>query len=141
MQISCITVIWRISRCVDIIEIFFGMGYIKQIGKPVLISSELQVIRLYMSLLTLLHSEWPKLYGVLAVLSAIGLRGLRRFSKTFKKCFLVSFGRQLPEYGILGMFTSDCSRTNVYVTNVKCHKIYKPVNTVDSRYLDSGYLE
>ena len=23
--------------------------------------------------LTLLHSEWPKLYGVLAVLSAIGL--------------------------------------------------------------------
>ena len=24
--------------------------------------------------LTLLHSEWPKLYGVLAVLSAIGLR-------------------------------------------------------------------
>ena len=25
------------------------------------------------SVLTLLHSEWPKLYGVLAVLSAIGL--------------------------------------------------------------------
>ena len=24
--------------------------------------------------LTLLHSEWPKLYGVLAVLSAIGLK-------------------------------------------------------------------
>ena len=26
--------------------------------------------------LTLLHSEWPKLYGVLAVLSAIGLTSL-----------------------------------------------------------------
>ena len=26
------------------------------------------------TLLTLLHSEWPKLYGVLAVLSAIGLK-------------------------------------------------------------------
>ena len=25
-------------------------------------------------LLTLLHSEWPKLYGVLAILSAIGLK-------------------------------------------------------------------
>ena len=24
--------------------------------------------------LTLLHSEWPKLYGVLAILNAIGLR-------------------------------------------------------------------
>ena len=27
-----------------------------------------------MSNLTLLHSEWPKLYGVLAVLSAIGFK-------------------------------------------------------------------
>ena len=24
--------------------------------------------------LTLLHSEWPKLYGVLAILSAVGLK-------------------------------------------------------------------
>ena len=31
---------------------------------------------LQLSFLTLLHSEWPKLYGVLAVLSAIGLKKL-----------------------------------------------------------------
>ena len=28
---------------------------------------------------TLLHSEWPKLYGVLAVLSAIGLKNIHHF--------------------------------------------------------------
>ena len=31
---------------------------------------------LQLSFLTLLHPEWPKLYGVLAVLSAIGLKKL-----------------------------------------------------------------
>ena len=30
--------------------------------------------------LTLLHSEWPKLHRVLAVLSAIGLKGNSQFS-------------------------------------------------------------
>ena len=37
-------------------------GYLKQVPPQ------------YSDPLTLLHSEWPKLYGVLAVLSAIGLR-------------------------------------------------------------------
>ena len=32
-----------------------------------------QWAKLFGVLLTLLHSEWPKLYGVLAILSAIGL--------------------------------------------------------------------
>ena len=37
-------------------------------------------------LLTLLHSEWPKLYGVLAILSAIGLNVylLRSLDISFK---------------------------------------------------------
>ena len=35
----------------------------------------------YSILLTLLHSEWPKLHGVLAVLSAIGLRNEFHFSE------------------------------------------------------------
>ena len=41
--------------------------------------------------LTLLHSEWPKLYGVLAFLSAIGLKvhGLR---PCMRICFLSCIG-------------------------------------------------
>ena len=39
-----------------------------------MLSSEKASI-LYMTTLTLLHSERPKLYKVLAILSAIGLRG------------------------------------------------------------------
>ena len=31
--------------------------------------------------LTLLHSEWPKLYGVLAILSAIGLNKVYSYKK------------------------------------------------------------
>ena len=34
--------------------------------------------------LSLLHSEWPKLYGVLAVLSAIGLRRVKKLFRTLK---------------------------------------------------------
>ena len=34
-------------------------------------------------LLTLLHSERPKLYGVLAILSAIGLREFSSYTKIF----------------------------------------------------------
>ena len=41
--------------------------YLQALGKPV-----------NKDALTLLHSEWPKLHGVLAILSAIGLMfGLR----------------------------------------------------------------
>ena len=34
--------------------------------------------------LTLLVSEWPKLYGVLAILSAIGLKGRSYFGSSFQ---------------------------------------------------------
>ena len=47
------------------------------------------------TLLTLLHSEWPKLHRVLAILSAIGLIALR-MAKT-----LLSFGH------------SECNRVNL----------------------------
>ena len=35
--------------------------------------TELLPLKVKHFILTLLHSEWPKLYGVLAVLSAVGL--------------------------------------------------------------------
>ena len=37
--------------------------------------------------LTLLHSEWPKLYGVVAVLSAIGLLFIRLKRTKLKNLF------------------------------------------------------
>ena len=36
--------------------------------------AELFLLKVYLFILTLLHSEQPKLYGVLAVLSGIGLK-------------------------------------------------------------------
>ena len=47
----------------------------------------------FLLLLTLLHSEWPKLYGVLAILSAIGLRwmGTHSGQETLLCLFLSPF--------------------------------------------------
>ena len=39
-----------------------------------------QIVILASALLTLLHSEQPKFYGVLAILSAIGLKYSRNFN-------------------------------------------------------------
>ena len=46
---------------------------------------EPKFLRLAGQVLTLLHSEWPKLYGVLAILSAIGL--IHRASRAPKKIY------------------------------------------------------
>ena len=43
--------------------------------------------------LTLLHSEWPKLYGVLAILSAIGLK--QNFTANVINAQITVFGLDL----------------------------------------------
>ena len=46
---------------------------------------------------TLLHSEWPKLYGVFAILSAIGLKSIHHFIRAI---------HQTPDNVVLGMIQS-----------------------------------
>ena len=50
-----------------------GAHYTKHL-KPKTFVSFIQLELTKILGLTLLHSEWPKLYGVLAILSAIGLK-------------------------------------------------------------------
>ena len=54
--------------------------------------------------LTLLHSEWPNLYGVIAVLSAVGLRLIHHFiffRDPNQPVSLVKFGSfQWPSYNL-----------------------------------------
>ena len=46
---------------------------------------------LYDSCLTLLHLEWPKLYGVLAILSAVGYLYVEILNTMYKLVFNVCF--------------------------------------------------
>ena len=60
------------------------------------------VVQSIHSLTLLLHSEWPKLYGVLAILSAIGFRKIL-FKDSFsllvhiKSCVLIFFAFSLKD--------------------------------------------
>ena len=67
--------------------------------------------------LTLLHSEWPKLYGVLAILSAIGLKeGI---------CFKFSFisAKTLWSFGhsecLTGLKKRICSKFSLISTSAE----------------------
>ena len=57
-----------------------------------------------MTKLTLLHSEQPKLYGVLAILSAIGLRTVDQLSFHWK----VYSGNLIQMYDAVYAFTKQC---------------------------------
>ena len=60
--------------------------------KEILVVSHLHDCEYQLKCLTLLHSEWPKLYGVLAVLSAIGLSwmGMLLFAIEGKQPFFLT---------------------------------------------------
>ena len=58
--------------------------------------------------LTLLHSEWPKLHRVLAVLSAKGLKG--QFEK--KGCFLCT---NFKKYLLKGALISSVLTLNIFM--------------------------
>ena len=53
--------------------------------------TDLLPLKMYSHNLTLLHSERPKLYGVLAFLSAVGLNRVTSFSICFSVITKVSF--------------------------------------------------
>ena len=50
-------------------------------------------------LLTLLHSEWPKLYGVFAILSAVGLKVEHRCEKIIM-CHIQPAKVKMDQHGI-----------------------------------------
>ena len=71
-------------------------------------------------MLTILHSERPKLYGVLAILSAIGLMFFchflfRKETQFVTSCFFPKDNKSLSKWGLLLKERIGCQRSNDFL--------------------------
>ena len=110
--------------------------------------------------LTLLHSEWPKLYGVLTILSAIGLKSSYIYLKIILKCLgagmcqgfstgeqywfescekgILFSHKQAPLHTVSQYHHSICSVSlNTVKRTVKSQVFYPSILHSQKRYLNS----
>ena len=71
--------------------------------------AELLPLKVHLFILTLLHSEWPKLHRVLAILRAKGLSPIFMYPNAKPMCMYFSFSVGIWNFQMYG-YTSKFSR-------------------------------